>query len=120
MKPIKKKGSKRQIAFMINQPFCGEVFVDDKRLPFNQSLYVNVTNDESNNTQLYLFDAPPPFTFDAMIGKYGEKWLIKKVKRKFLVNQYSLTLIEKNIEVFCSTGHKFGDMMEKAITTIQK
>jgi len=105
---------------MINQPFCGEVFVDDKRLPFNQSLYVNVTNDESNNTQLYLFDAPPPFTLEAMIGKYGEKWLIKKVKRKFLVNQYSLTLIDKNIEVLCSTGHKFGDMMEAAITTLPK
>ena len=55
-----------------------------------------------------------------MIGKYGEKWRIKKVKRKFLVNQYLLTLIDKNIEVYCSTGHKFGDMMEQAITTLPK
>jgi len=105
---------------MISQPFCGEVFVDDKRLPFNQSLYVNVTNDEANNTQLYLFDKPPPFTFDSMIGKYGEKWRIKKVKRKFLVNQYLLTLIDHNIEVSCSTGHTFGDMMETAIATLPR
>ena len=103
---------------MINQPFCGELFIDDKKLPFNQSLYINVTNDDFNNTQIYLFDAPPPFTFDSMIGKYGEKWLLKKIKRRFLVNQYLFTLFDENIEAYCSTGHKFGDMLEDAIKSL--
>ena len=43
----------------VKQPFYGQLFVDDKKLPFNQMLYINVTNDESNNTQLHLFSEAP-------------------------------------------------------------
>jgi hypothetical protein len=103
------------MSFMIEPPFCGELFVDDKRLPFNQSFYINVTKDKYNNIRLYLFSAPPPFTMDAMVGEYGVKWKIKKVKRRLLVNQYLLTLIDNQIEVSCSTAHNFGDLMEKAL-----
>jgi len=103
---------------MVKQPFCGELFVDDKRLAGNTSLYINVTNDDFNNTQIHLFNAPPPFTFDSMIGKYGVKWRLTKIKRKFLVNQYSLTIMDENGEAYCSTGHKFGDMLEQAIATL--
>jgi hypothetical protein len=103
---------------MIKQPFCGELFVDDKKLAGNISLYINVTNDDFNNTQIHLFNAPPPFTFDSMIGKYGVKWRLKKIKRKFLVNQYLLNIMDDNFEAYCSTAHKFGDMLEQAITTL--
>jgi hypothetical protein len=75
-------------------------------------------NDEFNDTLIVLFNDPPPFTFDSMIGKYGVKWRLKKIKRKFLVNQYLLTMIDEKWEAYCSTGHKFGDMLEQAITTL--
>ena len=47
-----------------------------------------------------------------------EKWLLKKVKRRLPVNQYQITLLDNNIEVYCSTGHKFGDMLEEAIKSL--
>lgn len=103
---------------MIKQPFCGELFVDDKKLAKNTSLYINVTNDDFNNMQIHLFNAPPPFSFDSMIGKYGVEWRLKKIKRKILVNQYLLTMMDENTEVYCSTGHQFGDMLEQAIATL--
>jgi hypothetical protein len=99
--------------------FYGELYVEDPNSG-NNMLYVLVGENTGGETVIELHNAnpPSPLTF---LGRYGDFWLLKKVKWKLLVTVYELTLLRENPpeKVRCVTGHKFGKMLEAAIETLK-
>jgi len=103
---------------MIKQPFHGELYIEDPKLG-KQSLYVLVGINDYDNLVIKLYNAPPPFKGENLIGNYGSSWLLKKVKKRLLVTVFEITFINGNetVKARCLTGHKFGRMLEEAIST---
>jgi hypothetical protein len=103
---------------MIKQPFYGEMYVEDTQLG-KKSLYVHVGINDSDNVLIKLYNAPPPFKGKNLIGNFGSSWLLKKVKKRLLVTVFEITFMEGNetVKARCLTGHKFGGMLEEAIST---
>jgi hypothetical protein len=103
---------------MIQQPFYGELYIEDAQLG-KKSLYINVFMDENDHVLIQLHNAPPPFSFNTWIGNYGSRWLLKRVKKRLLVTVFEITFLEENesVKARCLTGHKFGRMIEQAISS---
>jgi hypothetical protein len=105
---------------MATQPFYGELFIEDPHLG-KQMLYVHVGASAYGETVVELHNASPPNSINTLIGRYGDSWLLKRVKTGLLVTVYELTFLEETppVRARCVTGHKCGRMIEDAIKTLK-
>ena len=82
-----------------------------------KSLYAAVGKNTYGEIVIELHNANPPNSINTLIGRYGDAWTLKMVKKGFLVTVYELTFLQETppIKARCVTGHKFGRMLETAI-----
>jgi len=103
------------------QPFLGELRIEDPRAE-NMSLYPAVGQNSYGEIVIELHNANPPNSLNTLIGQYGDCWLLKRVKKGFFVTEYELTMLQETppLKVRCVAGHKFGNMLEEAISKLGK
>ena len=86
----------------------------------NLSLFAVVGNDDFGDIIVELHSSNPPKGNETFLGRYGIYWSLLKVKRRLLVTEYEMTFLKQNppLKTKCVAGHKFADMLEKAIEKI--
>jgi hypothetical protein len=108
---------------MVKRSFYGELLIEDYQsgagLPERKMLYVLIWEDTDGEFHIELHDNQPD-GMNTLIGRYGDDWLLTKVKWSLLVSEYELTILLETppVKARCVTGHKFGKMLENAITRL--